>query len=74
MNKILTKYHALSPETQQQVDDFLDFMLVKDQNRKSFDMRAWKEKIKSVGVWSEEDVQPFEENRKLFNQWQSPEW
>ena len=68
------KYHALSPETQQQVDDFVDFMLAKDQSGKSFDMKAWKEKIKSVGVWSEEDVQVFEENRKLFSNWKSPEW
>ena len=74
MNELLTKYHALSPETQQQVDDFLDFMLTKDQEKKTFDMKAWKEKIKEVSVWSEEDVAVFEENRKLFNQWKSPEW
>ena len=37
-------------------------------------MKAWKEKIKSVGVWLEEDVAVFEENRKWVNQWKSPEW
>ena len=72
MSELLTKYRALSPETQQQVDDFVDFMLAKDQSGKSFDMKAWKEKIKSVGVWSEEDVQVFEGNSKLFSHWKSP--
>ena len=56
MSELLTKYRALSPETQQQVDDFVDFMLAKDRSKKPFDMKAWKEKIKSVSVWSEEDV------------------
>lgn len=74
MSELLTKYRALSPDTQQQVDDFIDFLLAKDQTKKPFDMKAWKEKIKSVSVWSEEDVQVFEENRKLFNNWKSPEW
>ena len=30
-------------------------------------MKAWKEKIKSVSVWAEEDLAVFEENPKLFN-------
>ncbi|MEM9674312.1 MAG: hypothetical protein ACFB15_28955 [Cyclobacteriaceae bacterium] len=74
MRELLTKYQALSPQTQQQVDDFIDFLLTKDQANKPFNMKAWKEKIKSVSVWSEEDLQVFEENRKLFNNWRSPEW
>ena len=74
MSELLTKYRTLSPETQQQVDDFVDFMLAKDRSKRPFDMKAWKEKIKSVSVWSEEDVAAFEENRRLFNQWKSPEW
>ena len=61
MHDLLAKCQTLSPETQQQVNDFLDFMLIKDKENKSFDMKVWKEKIKSVGVWSEEDVRVFEE-------------
>lgn len=74
MSELLAKYRTLTPETQRQVDDFIDFMLAKDRAKKPFDMKAWKEKIKSVSVWSEEDIAIFEENRKLFNQWKSPEW
>ena len=74
MSELLTKYRTLSPQTQQQVDDFVDFLLAKGQVRKPFDMKAWKEKIKSVSVWSEEDIQVFEENRTLLNDWKSPEW
>ena len=74
MNEILEKYNALSPERQREVDDFLDFMLSKSKDKKLIDMKSWKEKIKGVSVWSEEDVKVFEENRKLFNQWTTEKW
>src|SRR5690606_25006838 len=66
MNELLIKYNALSPEIQREVDDFLDFLLSKYKDKKNFDMKSWKEKIKGVSVWSEEDVKVFEENSKLF--------
>ena len=74
MNEILEKYNALSPERQREVNDFLDFMLSKSKDKKLIDMKSWKEKIKGVSVWSEEDVKVFEENRKLFNQWTTEKW
>ncbi len=74
MNELLVKYSTLSPEGQQEVNDFLDLILLKYQDKKCFDMKAWKEKIKAVSVWSEEDVKPFEENSKVFNQWKTEEW
>ena len=78
MNDLLVKYNTLSPEGQQEgqqeVNDFLDFMLSKYKDKKLFKMQSWKEKIKTVSVWSEEDVKVFEENSKLFNQWKAEEW
>lgn len=74
MNELLVKYNTLSPEVQQEVNDFLDFMLSKYKDKKPFDMKAWKEKIKGVSVWSEEDLKVFEENSKLFGQWKTEEW
>jgi hypothetical protein len=74
MHELLTKYNTLSPQGKQEVNDFLDFMLSKYQDKKPFDIKAWKEKIKEVSVWSEEDVKVFEENSKIFNQWKTEEW
>ena len=74
MNELLAKYNTLSPQGQQEVNDFLDFILSKYQNKLSFDMKAWKEKIKSVSTWPEEDIKAFDENNQLFNQWKTEEW
>ena len=74
MNELLVKYNALSPEVQQEVNDFLDFMLSKYKDKKPFDIKAWKEKIKGIPAWSEEDLKIFEENSKLFGQWKTEEW
>lgn len=74
MNELLLKYNTLSPEGQQEVNDFLDFLLSKHEDQKPFDMKIWKEKIKEVSVWSEEDIKAFEENDKLFNHWKTEEW
>ena len=52
MSDLLTKYRTLSPEALKQVDDFIQFLLAKGKAKKPFDMKAWKEIIKSVGVWS----------------------
>lgn len=37
-------------------------------------MKAWKENIQRVSVWSDEDVKVFDENKNLFKQWKTEEW
>lgn len=71
---ILTKYQSLSPEAKKQVEAFLDFLLSNQQESKPINAQAWKEKIKSIPQWSEEDVDIFDENARLFNQWPSTTW
>jgi hypothetical protein len=74
MDKVLEKYNSLPPQGQQEVRDFLDFMLTKYLHNRSFDMKAWKENIQRVSVWSDEDVKVFDENKNLFKQWKTEEW
>lgn len=74
MDSILTKYNKLSPEVQQEVNDFLDFMLSKNESKKVFNLNKWKSKIKDVSVWTDQDIQRFEESRQQFNQWKTEEW
>lgn len=74
MNELLAKYNTLSPQGKQEVNDFLDFILSKNQNKPSFDMKSWKEKIKNISTWTEEDIKAYDENSQLFNQWKTEEW
>ena len=74
MDELFRKYKALSPQGQQEVNDFLDFILSRHPKKKVFDTKAWKEKVQEVSVWSEADIQVLEENSKLFSQWKPEEW
>ena len=59
MNDILVKYNKLSPDIQKEVNDFLDFMLSKYKDKKMFDIKSWKNKIKVFLMppdWENEDV------------------
>ncbi len=62
MNNLLAKYQTLSPDVQQEVNDFLEFVLAKYKDKRLFNMKAWKKKIKRVSTWSDEDLQVFEDN------------
>ena len=73
-NNLLAKYQNLSPEIQREVNDFLEFILAKYGDKKVFKMKEWKGKIKKVSTWSDEDLQIFEDNNKLFSQWQARKW
>ena len=70
---IQTKYESLDPRAKKQVEEILE-LLLKRQNNNFFDMTSWKERIKSIPKWSEEDLTAFEENKKMFNQWPSYKW
>lgn len=74
MNDILVKYSTLSPDIQQEVSDFLDFMLSKHKGKKIFDIKSWKTKIKNVSTWTDEDINAFEEGRQHLNQWKTEKW
>lgn len=74
MNDLLVKYNTLSPDIQKEVNDFLDFMLSKHKGKKIFDIKSWKNKIKNVSTWADEDIKAFEEGQQQFNQWKNEEW
>jgi hypothetical protein len=74
MNELLEKYNKLSPDFQKQVDDFLDFLLLKYKGEKAFDIKVWKNKVKNVSAWTDEDIKSFEEAKQYFSQWKIEEW
>lgn len=73
MSEVQLKYQKLDPFAQKEVDDFIDFLLSKKNERK-VDMKSYQEKLLTVSTWSEDDIKVFEENAKLFNNWTIEEW
>ena len=70
---IQTKYESLNPQAKKQVEEFLE-LLLQEQHQSPFDITSWKEKIKTIPQWPEDDLAVFEENKKMFNQWPSYKW
>ena len=74
MSEIVLKYNRLNKTARQELNDFMDFLLSKQKRDKPFFLPTYKKKILNVSVWSDSDLQIFDENQKLFNQWRVLEW
>jgi hypothetical protein len=72
MNDIEIKYNRLNKTAKRELNDFIDFLLSKEETNNS--MKNYKNKILNVSVWSDSDLKAFNENQKLFKQWNVQEW
>lgn len=71
MEEFIEKYHSLSPETQQEVKDFIDFLASK-KKKKVFNMKSWKKKILDISVWSTSEIKSLSKNR--ISSWKPSQW
>ncbi|MBX2891427.1 MAG: hypothetical protein KF734_10900 [Saprospiraceae bacterium] len=75
MGELLSKFELLDADAKQQLLDYLDFLVSKKKKEKAkFDVKAYRENLLKVGVWSDEDIAPVEEARQLLNNWRIKEW
>jgi hypothetical protein len=58
MHSGILKYDLLDPLQQNEVNDFIDFLLSKKDKKPS--LTEYKKKILAVSTWSDEDLQVFE--------------
>lgn len=72
MTDLMLKYSLLNKSAQQEVNDFLDFLLSKQKIKKT--NIDYKIKIHTVSTWSDSDLAVFKNNQSLFNQWRIEEW
>lgn len=72
MTDLMLKYNLLNKSAQQEVNDFLDFLLSKQKIKKT--NIDYKIKIHTVSTWSDSDLAVFKNNQSLFNQWRIEEW
>ena len=76
MGDLLEKFDMLDASGQQQLLDYLDFLLAKRRKKKKmrFDLKTYRENLLKVSVWSEKDLVIFDEIRAHANQWKIKEW
>ncbi|MFO7971788.1 MAG: hypothetical protein R6U40_08565 [Desulfobacterales bacterium] len=74
MKDISAKYSLLTKSAKKEVHDFMDFLLMRQKTKKKIPLSDYKKKIFNVSTWSDNDIKAFEENKKLFNEWNIQEW
>jgi hypothetical protein len=74
MADITLKYSLLNKGARQEVNDFLDFLLHKQHEKKGNSLSSYKKKILGVTTWTDSDIEVFKVNQKLFNSWRIEQW
>jgi hypothetical protein len=75
MADIVLKYSLLNNDARKEVNDFLDFLLQKQKEKKNSSLSSYKKKILGVTTWSDSDIETFQVNQKLFNSsWRPEKW
>lgn len=77
MAELLLKYELLDPLGKQQLLEYLNLLLSTKATKKEvpkFDVKAYRENLLKVSVWSDEDISLIEEARQHFNNWKVKEW
>ena len=75
MADITLKYSLLNNNARKEVNDFLDFLLQKQREKRSNSFSTYKKKILGVTTWSDSDIEVFNMNEKLFNSsWRPEKW
>ena len=75
MSDLVLKYSLLDNKGRKEVNDFLDFLLQKQQEKKGNSLSAYKKKILGVTTWSDSDIESFRVNQELFNSsWRPEKW
>jgi site-specific recombinase XerC len=64
---ISLKYSLLDGVSQQEVNDFLDFLLAKKKKSSHKLSAKYKKQILAIKTWSEDDLKPITDSKKIFN-------
>ncbi|TDE11938.1 hypothetical protein [Dyadobacter psychrotolerans] len=75
MNDLLLAYNQLDEIQRRQLIAYADTLLAQQKAKQSEgNLAVWKDKIKSVSIWSDNEIKIIEESSKKLNQWEIPEW
>ncbi len=60
MDELLMKFGLLDSLKRQEILDFIDFLLNKQEKGRILNFKSYKEQILQVSTWSEEDIKVIE--------------
>ena len=64
-----------SPDSQsEEIKSFLKSKGIVVDSPKSLNIEAYQKKIANIGVWTDEDLKLFDDNRKLLDNFNPQEW
>jgi hypothetical protein len=70
---LLQKFNRLDPHAQDRLLAFWDFLLVEASQPQATMSASYREHIRKVGVWAEEDLEPLEDAASRWH-WPVSEW
>jgi len=63
------------PDSQsEEIKSFLKSRGIAVDNPKTLDIEVYRKKIANIGVWTDEDLKIFDDNRKVFDNFKPLEW
>lgn len=73
MEELILKYKLLDTFGQQELMDFLEFLVQKKQKKMSVDASIYKQQLLQVSTWSEDDLAELQAYPNKFN-FEGSEW
>lgn len=73
MEELILKYNLLDTFGQQELMDFLEFLVQKKQKKSSVKASTYKQQLLQVSTWTEEDLAEIQAKSSKFN-FEGSEW
>ncbi len=73
MEELILKYNLLDSFGQQELMDFLEFLVQKKQNQASTSASNYKKQLLQVSTWTDEDLAEIQSKSSKFN-FEGSEW
>jgi len=74
MSEVILKYSLLSQNSREEVLQFIDKLLEKQKEQSENPLVSYRDKIMSVSVWNEAEIDELLNSQKHFQNWDVPKW
>ena len=74
MSEVILKYSLLSQNSREEVLLFIDKLLEKQKEKPDNALVSYRDKIMSVSVWNEAEIDELLNSHKHFQNWDVPKW
>lgn len=74
MSEVILKYSLLSQNSREEVLLLIDKLLEKQKEKPDNALVSYRDKIMSVSVWNEAEIDELLNSHKHFQNWDVPKW